>query len=144
MMKEFMLGSVLLIAAVIAARADDTGLAAIHDWRREGGRTCLSDHFHDGAGTGDTRKAAEAKAIVSWIEFTVLEYGTDWGSYKIAGSKRMDCTEKGAKEWSCALSARACHAGGLAKPKKAKGKAHSFCTMCTCKAKVPGQCRVPG
>jgi hypothetical protein len=117
MMKQFMFGSVLLLAGVIAARADDTGLAGIHDWRKESGRTCLSGHYHDGAGTGETRKAAEAKAIASWTEFTVLEYGTVWGSYKLAAGKQMNCTAKGAKEWSCALTARPC-AGGT--PMKAR------------------------
>jgi hypothetical protein len=128
MMKAFMFGSVLLLAAAIAARADDTGLAGIHDWRKEGGRTCLSDHYHDGAGTGETRKAAEASAIASWTDFTVLEYGTVWGSYKIAAGKQMNCTEKGAKEWSCATTARPCAGGKPAKARKGKAvsnaKAH--------------------
>jgi hypothetical protein len=111
MTKELLLGSVLLVAAAISARADETGLAGIHDWRKEAGKTCLSDHFHDGAGSGGTRKDAEAKAIASWQSFTVFEYGTTWGSYKLAGSKKMDCNQQGATEWSCAVSARACKAG---------------------------------
>jgi hypothetical protein len=119
MIKELLLGSVLLVAAAIAARADETGLASIHDWRREGGRICMSDHFHDGAGNGETRKAAEAKAIASWVDFTVLEYGTDWGRYQLSGSKKMDCKEQGAKEWSCSVTSRPCKAGGSMKVRTA-------------------------
>jgi hypothetical protein len=119
-MKEVLLGSALLMAAAISARADDTGLASIHDWRREGGRICMLDHFHDGAGTGDTRKAAEASAIGSWASFTILEYGTDWGSYQVSVSKKMDCTDQGSKEWSCAVSARPCKGGGVMQPHRKK------------------------
>jgi hypothetical protein len=120
MMKEVLLGSMLLAATAISVRADDTGLASIHDWRREGGRVCMSDHFHDGAGTGDSRKAAEASAIGSWASFTILEYGTDWGSYQLSASKNMDCSEKGSKEWSCAVTARPCKGGGNMKPRRKK------------------------
>jgi hypothetical protein len=107
-----LLAATSLVIASAAASADETGLASIHDWRKEGGRTCMSDHFHDGAGNGDSRKAAEAAAISSWVSFTVFEYGTTWGSYNLAGSKKMDCTENGSKAWSCAVSARACKPGG--------------------------------
>ena len=120
MTKEILLGSVLLVAAALTARADETGLASIHDWRKEAGKICMSDHFHDGAGSGDSRKAAEAKAIASWQSFTIFEYGTTWGSYKLAGSKKMDCTENGPKQWSCAVTARACKPGGGSKTAKAK------------------------
>jgi hypothetical protein len=112
MMKVFLPVAAALFAFSTAASADETGLASIHDWRKEGGRVCMSEHFHDGAGSGDSRKAAEASAIASWVSFTVLEYGTDWGSYAIAGSKKVDCSETGAKSWSCSLVARPCKGGG--------------------------------
>ena len=117
-MKEILLSSVLLVAAAIAARADETGLASIHDWRKEGGKICMSDHFHDGAGGGETRKAAEASAVASWSSFTVLEYGTTWGSYALSGSKKMDCSQRGASEWSCAVTSRPCRPAGAAKVRK--------------------------
>jgi hypothetical protein len=118
MKKGFLLAAVMLVSLGAPARADETGLAGIHDWRSERGLTCLSDHFHDGAGSGETRKAAEARAIASWASFTILEYGTDWGSYSLAGSKKMECSETGAKSWSCATTARACKKGGRAARKK--------------------------
>jgi hypothetical protein len=80
----------------------------------------MSDHFHDGAGSGDSKKAAEAKAIASWADFTIFEYGTDWGSYALAGSKKMDCSETGAKSWSCSVTARACKKAGRVAAKKKK------------------------
>jgi hypothetical protein len=124
MMKEIVLASVLLVAAAIAARADETGLASIHDWRKESGKVCMSEHFHDGSGVGETRKAAEANAAASWASFTVLEYGSTWGSYALSSSKKMDCKQQGAKEWSCAVTSRPCKPAGVAKAKARKVAAH--------------------
>jgi len=40
----------IAIGATATVRADDSGLASIHDWRNESGRrVCMSDHFHDGS-----------------------------------------------------------------------------------------------
>ncbi|MGE0024478.1 MAG: hypothetical protein AB7S70_12715, partial [Hyphomicrobium sp.] len=41
------------------ALADDTGFAYTHDLRREGGRTCFTDHYHYGSGSGATKAAAQ-------------------------------------------------------------------------------------
>jgi hypothetical protein len=118
MMKEILLSSVFLVAATVAARADETALASIHDWRKESGKICMSEHFHDGSGVGETRKAAEANTVASWASFTVLEYGTTWGSYALSGSKKMDCKEQGAKEWSCAVTSRPCKPASAASGRK--------------------------
>lgn len=67
----------------------------------------MTDHFHDGNGSGKTRKEAQAAAQKSWIEFTAFEYGGVWGSYKLAESKSEDCTNI-AKKWTCIISARPC------------------------------------
>ena len=54
--------------------ADQTGLAEMHALRREGGRTCMSDHFHSGSSSGQrSRAAAETAAIRSWADFTALD-----------------------------------------------------------------------
>ncbi len=113
MMKEVLLGSVLLVGAAFCARAGETGLASIHEWRREAGKICMSGHFHDGAGTGKTRKEAEAKAIGSWVSFTDLEYGSTWASYNLSSSKKMECTQNGSQEWSCSVSSRPCRPAGV-------------------------------
>ena len=118
MMKELLLGSVLLFGAAMCARADDTGLASIHDWRREGGKICMSDHFHDGSGNGTSRKVAEDNAIRSWISFTDFEYGSVWASYALSGGKRMDCKQNGGQEWSCSVSSRPCRGSATAGMRK--------------------------
>ena len=71
-----------LFGCLTVASADDTGLASIHEWRHAGSKTCFVDHTHDGSGTGATKSAALAEAIRNWQDFTVLEYGTDWGYYR--------------------------------------------------------------
>jgi hypothetical protein len=118
MKKVFLPAALLLATLSTSVRADETGLASIHDWRKERGLTCMSDHFHDGAGSGESRKAAEAKAVASWASFTILEYGTDWGSYQLAGSKKMDCSQAGPNSWSCNVTARACKKAGRVAAKK--------------------------
>ena len=110
-MKKLLLAvmPIALCAAVPAARADETGLAAIHEMRYEHGhKICMSDHFHDGSGNGQTRKQAESAAIGSWASFTSFEYGSSWGSYALAADRKMDCHENGAKAWACLTTARPC------------------------------------
>jgi hypothetical protein len=127
MKKTTLAAAAFLTVAFSPAQADETGLASIHDWRAEGGRTCMSDHFHDGSGNGATRKAAEAAAVSSWVSFTVLEYGSHWGSYALAGSKKMDCSETGASAWSCSVTARPCKPGGarIHQVRKTKGRSRT-------------------
>lgn len=109
----------ILFCAAMPAQAQETGLASIHEWRKESGRRlCMSDHFHDGAGNGKSRKQAEDAAKRSWISFTVFEYGPAWGQYALAGSKKLDCSQ-GANGWSCATTARPCKRdGGMAGAKR--------------------------
>jgi hypothetical protein len=103
------LAMMMIGAASSAVKADDSGLASIHDWKNESGRrVCMSDHFHDGSGTGATRKDAEAAARSSWVSFTIFEYGTDWGSHALAASQKMECGNASGQTWSCATSARPC------------------------------------
>jgi hypothetical protein len=108
MTKQLALIAMMTIAGISAVSADDTGFAAIHAWKAEkGGRVCMADHFHDGSGTAATRKEAEASAKSSWMSFTIFEYGTDWGSYAMAVSQTMNCSNAG-QSWSCSTSARPC------------------------------------
>jgi hypothetical protein len=90
-----------------AAQDDETGVAGIHEWVRVGRRTCLLDHYHEGNGTGATRRQAERAAILAWSEFTAWEYGSVWGRYTIAASKSMDCSQSSGS-WTCNVQARAC------------------------------------
>lgn len=116
MKKDFLLAAALLAVASVSAHAEDDGLATIHEWRSEGGRTCMSDHFHDGSGTGPTRKAAEAAAISSWASFTAFEYSNNWARYSLAGSRKIDCSQNGGDSWTCNVTARPC------KPARARRK----------------------
>jgi hypothetical protein len=90
-----------------AMEAQETGVASIHQWMKVGRKTCMVDHFHDGSGNGPSRKQAETAAIRAWSEFTAWEYGTPWGRYAIAESKKMDCSQ-GGMGWNCAVQARPC------------------------------------
>jgi hypothetical protein len=115
MTRHIALMALLTIAAPATVFADDTGVASLHDMKYETGRrVCMTDHFHDGSGVGKTRKEAEAVAKRSWIEFTVFEYGTDWGSFERAESPATECSEAGDK-WSCVTTARPCRLNVKAK-----------------------------
>lgn len=93
---------------VPSAMANETGLANIHEQRQEGNRICMTSHFHSGSSSGHkTRKQAEGAAAHDWAGFTAWEYGTAWGSYRLAASKSMECS-KSAGTWSCHVEARPC------------------------------------
>ncbi len=87
-----------------------TGLDSIHEKRREGGKLCFSSHEHYGEGTLPSRKGAEAAASRNWAVFTADEYGSAWGSYKLAVSKAMKCAPSGGL-WTCSVTARPCRVG---------------------------------
>ena len=55
-------GCAILVAAPVSA--DETGLAGIHSFRRESGRTCFADHWHTwSGGVQKTKPAALAAAV---------------------------------------------------------------------------------
>jgi hypothetical protein len=94
--------------SVSASAATDGALVGLHDLRREGGKTCMSDHSHSGSSNGEpSRNRAEAGALRNWSDFTSLEYGAHWGSPALAGSKEMKCSQ-GVSGWSCEFEARPC------------------------------------
>jgi len=96
------------LAMTLPVQADQTGLAEMHDLRRERGKLCMVDHFHYGGGDGlRTKKAAIRAAIVSWQEFTDLEYGSDWARYRSAASRSVGC-KKVDGLWNCEAEARPC------------------------------------
>jgi hypothetical protein len=100
--------TVLSSVGAVCAAQQDGALVGLHDLRREGGKTCMSDHSHSGSSNGaPNRQKAEAGALRNWSEFTALEYGGHWGSPALAGSKSMKCSQ-GASGWSCDFEARPC------------------------------------
>lgn len=106
-------GSIALLSSPVAAQ----GLEFLHEQRVEGRRVCFTDHLHYGSSTSQAnRKAAEASAVVSWADFTILEYGGAWGSWRLAASKSMQCGNTGGS-WSCSAEARPCRPVTAADPK---------------------------
>lgn len=97
----------LAIAYAAPVFADDTGFAYIHDLRREGGKTCFTDHYHYGTGSGSTKAAAQKAAIGSWASFTDFEYGSDWARFTRAASKGVSCSQGGGS-YNCQIQARPC------------------------------------
>ncbi|MEZ5776624.1 MAG: hypothetical protein R3D33_18500 [Hyphomicrobiaceae bacterium] len=71
--------------------------------------SCFADHYHYGSSSGmPSKKAATAEAIASWAGFVAWEYGDEYGNWRIAASKQVDCSGSGSS-WSCQVSARPCH-----------------------------------
>jgi hypothetical protein len=97
----------VMSAMMAPAMADDSGFAYMHDLRKEGGRTCFTDHYHYGNGNGATKAAAQKEAIGSWASFTDFEYGSDWARYSKAASKGMTCSGSSGG-FNCQLEARPC------------------------------------
>jgi hypothetical protein len=101
--------ALLSVVIPVSAYAQEiSGLAAMHDLRRERGKLCMSDHWHSGSGTGATKQAAQKAAVRSWIDFTDLEYGGRWASYANAASKKVSYSKESAG-WSASVEARPCY-----------------------------------
>ena len=96
------------VGMTAASAASDGALVGLHELRREGNKTCMSEHFHNGSSVGvANRGRAEAEALRNWSDFTALEYGGHWGSTALAANKSMKCSQ-GASGWSCDFEARPC------------------------------------
>lgn len=112
-MRINMFGAAIAGASLVAfcstmAVADDTGMASMHSWRKEKGRTCFTEHTHYSSSSGaKSKKLAEIEAIKSWAGFTAWEYGTDWANFNKATARIMKC-EQSAGGWGCSLEARPC------------------------------------
>ncbi len=71
-------------------------------------KSCWVDHYHSGGGTGTTRRRAKKAAIRSWEDFTALEYGAQWGHYRLAKNRSLSCSGTRA-DYECNVSAIPCH-----------------------------------
>lgn len=91
----------------VQVMADDTGLASSHTLRKEGGKTCFTDHYHSGSGDGATKDAARAVAARDWAGFVDFEYGSDWARFSRASSISVKYT-KAEKGWTAWIEARPC------------------------------------
>ena len=107
-MLALLLAATAVASSAIPASAQDGGLAAMHSLRREGGRLCMSDHWHYGSsGSQGSKAAAQRAAIASWQDFTDLEYGRAWARFSRAASKKIGCSRSGSG-WNCDAEARPC------------------------------------
>jgi hypothetical protein len=107
---------IIAIAATSSAPvfADDNGIAsALHTLRGEGRQVCQVGHFHVGKSPYAYANKAKAMraAVRHWSEFTALEYGSDWGHFKLAASKTTECEKETATTWVCKVRARPCRRG---------------------------------
>ena len=99
-------GCALLVTAPVSA--DETGLAGIHSFSRESGRTCFADHWHTwSGGVQKTKPAALAAAVKGWTSFTDMEYGSDWAHFSRAAAKKISCS-KSSDGFGCTVEARPC------------------------------------
>jgi hypothetical protein len=106
--RSMILALISVVIPVSASAQEVSGLAAMHDMRREKGRLCMSDHWHSGSGTGATKAAAQKAAVRSWIDFTDLEYGGRWASFSNAASKKVSYSKE-SSGWSASVEARPCY-----------------------------------
>lgn len=110
-LKSVMVGIVFAVSTLAAptvVSADQTGLAGMHEWRKERGRTCLVGHFHSGSsGVQRTKKLAMRKAIESWFQYTAGEYGTDWARFRRSASRSKRCM-RAEGGWECYVESRPC------------------------------------
>jgi hypothetical protein len=107
-MKTISLALIAISAPVAASAQDVSGLAAMHDLRREKGKLCMSDHWHSGSGTGATKDAAQKAAVRSWIDFTDLEYGCRWAGFGNAAGKKVSYSKE-SSGWSASVEGRPCY-----------------------------------
>jgi hypothetical protein len=100
---------IITSTSLTSAHAQSDGaLVGLHELRREGKKTCMVGHSHNGSSYGlRSRNQAEAVALRNWSEFTALEYGGHWGSPSLASDKAMKCS-MGASGWNCDFDARPC------------------------------------
>lgn len=109
-MRKHVLKAVLISGLLAAAPGSAQALDWLHAQRFEGGRVCMVDHFHDGSSFAQpSRAAAERAAIANWVSFTAGEYGGAWGSWRLAASRGINCSNSGG--WSCSVTARPCRPG---------------------------------
>lgn len=69
---------------------------------------CQGDHLHYGSsGVFRSKRQAMKDAIESWAGFTVFEYGSEWGHWRLSRNKKVGC-KKGADGWQCSIQSTPC------------------------------------
>jgi hypothetical protein len=115
----------LIATPLYGATAHETGMSGMHTQAAFGNRICMTDHTHDGKGTGPSEREARISAANAWSSFTEWEYGPAWSSYALSNSKRENCQNDGSG-YTCYFVSYPCKSRGgrlaampAAKPKSA-------------------------
>ena len=99
-------GCAILVAAPVSA--DETGLAGIHSFRRESGRTCFADHWHTwSGGVQKTKPAALAAAVQGWEPASRTWNTAPTGHISRAPPRKRSVLEA-SDGFGCTVEARPC------------------------------------
>lgn len=99
-------GSAGFLGASPAAKASP--LLALHQKMKVGGKLCLATHRHTGfARRAGSKRAVARAAMADWRDFTTMEYGAAWGSFRRGHDRRVSC-QRANNGWSCTVSALPC------------------------------------
>lgn len=75
---------------------------------RRGAVYCQGDHLHYGSSNSfKSRRQAMRDAIESWAGFTVFEYGSEWGHWRLSRNKKVNCGKSGGL-WKCSIQSTPC------------------------------------
>ncbi len=96
------------IGTATSAAPRSTGVDSIHSQVRVGSKVCMATHSHYGEAEMASRSGAAQAAIRNWQVFTADEYGTIWGSYRLAIRPSMSCQPTSGNRWFCKTSAYPC------------------------------------
>lgn len=106
-MRPFAMSFFLLLISVCLV---NVSVAEAGKRGRKGGKAlyCQGDHLH--YGTSDSfksKKQAFKDAVVSWAGFTVFEYGSEWGNWRLSVNKKVSCKNSGGA-WQCSIQSTPC------------------------------------
>lgn len=69
---------------------------------------CQGDHLHYGSSDGfKSKRQAMRDAIESWASFTVFEYGSEWGNWRLSINKAVKCGRSDGL-WRCNIQSTPC------------------------------------
>ena len=75
---------------------------------RRGAVYCQGDHLHYGSSNSfKSRRLAMRDAIESWRGFTVFEYGSQWGHWRLSRNKSVKCGRENGL-WRCNIQSTPC------------------------------------
>lgn len=106
-MRPFAMTFFLLLISVCLVNV--SGAEAAKKGRYVGkAKYCQGDHLHHGTSDGfKSKRRAFKDAIASWAGFTVFEYGSQWGNWRLSINKQVSC-KNSANLWKCSIQSTPC------------------------------------